>query len=290
MNPTVTGANGMVVVTQILPSTGQHAVQMGPNALQNTPCQFPEALQKFFKGEPKALGVVQILIGIIQIFFGILLAANAPYLFVVSAVPFWGGLIFIISGSLSVAAQNHANICLVKGSLGMNIVSSLAAFVGIIIICIDLGFVIYINIPCQRDDVLCYRRVYAFLAVIPGIEGILLVLLLLELCISISTSAFGCKAVCCNSMSNMQSVIIMPNEYRPVMNINPVTSPMYNVKDQYRPEASCSSVPVPAAYNESNYRPAANLPIIINPMYNESNPCSTQDNCPSTAPLLPNIK
>ncbi|XP_030047801.1 membrane-spanning 4-domains subfamily A member 4A-like [Microcaecilia unicolor] len=224
MIPTVTGANRMVVIAQLLPSAGQHVVQMGLNVLQNAPCQVPEALQKFFKGEPKALGVTQILIGITQIFFGIVLAVityTALTIFVISAVSFWGRLFFIISGSLSVTAQNHANICLVKGSLRMNIVNSLAAFVRIIIICLDLGLGIYMNNSYYNNGFSSYHWVKrdVLLMVIPWIDGILLVLLLLELCISISTAAFGCKSTCCNSRSNMQSVIIMPNESRPEMNI-----------------------------------------------------------------------
>nr|XP_033776659.1 membrane-spanning 4-domains subfamily A member 4A-like [Geotrypetes seraphini]XP_033776660.1 membrane-spanning 4-domains subfamily A member 4A-like [Geotrypetes seraphini]XP_033776662.1 membrane-spanning 4-domains subfamily A member 4A-like [Geotrypetes seraphini] len=261
MIPVVTEANGMVVITHVIPSTGQQAGQVVPNVHQIASCQVPVALQKFFKGEPKTLGATQILIGILQIFFGVVLAVIYPTvfnIFVISGVPFWSGLFFIISGSLSVAAQNHAHMCLVKGSLGMNIMSSISACVGIIIIGLDLG--VGINLYFYNSDSYsCYNYEYgtdclryrsALLNVVPGIEGVLLLLMLLELCISISTSAFGCKASCCKSNSNMQSVITVPNESRPEMFVNAVAPPMYNVKNQNRQEVSCPSVPAPA-YTES---------------------------------------
>ncbi|XP_030046144.1 membrane-spanning 4-domains subfamily A member 8 [Microcaecilia unicolor] len=256
MNPTVTGANGMVVVTQVLPSTNQHAVQMGSSVLQNVTCQVPEALQKFFKGEPKVLGATQILIGLIQIFFGIVLAATARTNFLFSGVPFWGGLFFIISGSLSVAAQNHPNMCLINGSVGMNIVSSVSAVLGIILTSMDLGIGVYHNSCNYNSGSYCWMYRDSLLAAVRGIEGVLLVLLLLELGISISTSVLGCKASsccssCCNSCCNMQPIIIMTNESRPEVIVNPVAPPMYNAKDQYRPEASYPSVPAPV-YNECN--------------------------------------
>ncbi|KAI2560204.1 membrane spanning 4-domains A12, partial [Homo sapiens] len=45
---------------------------------------------------------------------------------------------FIISGSLSVSASKELSRCLVKGSLGMNIVSSILAFIGVILLLVDM--------------------------------------------------------------------------------------------------------------------------------------------------------
>ncbi|XP_029431172.1 membrane-spanning 4-domains subfamily A member 4A-like isoform X2 [Rhinatrema bivittatum] len=302
MNPTVTGSSGVVVITQVIPPNGQQILQVGPNALQNALCQVPEALKKFFKGEPKALGVTQILIGLIQIILAIILATAIPAVSVISVyigVPFWGGLFFIISGSLSVSAQNKANMCLVKGSLGMNIISAIAAFIGIIIFALDISFNYFYGYnSCSSygnddhhhgmgyysDNCLMFRG--ALLVVVQGIKVTLLLLMILEFCISISTSAFGCKAACCNS--NMQPIVILQNESRPEMNIRPMAPPMYNEKDHYRPEARYPSVPAPM-YNESNqYRPEGNLSVMAAPMYNEIDPYRPQANPPPVAPLIPN--
>ncbi|XP_030046137.1 membrane-spanning 4-domains subfamily A member 4A isoform X2 [Microcaecilia unicolor] len=243
MNPAVAGANGVVVLTQVIPPNSP-VVQVGPSVVPNTLCQVPEVLRKFFKGEPKALGVTQILIGFVQIILTIILLSVPIPFYSISAivgVPIWGGVLFIISGSLSVAAKNRANTCLVKGSMVMNILSSIAALVGIILLSFDQSYTYYrYYSDCDYnlhgyyggsyDNYNCQMFRNALGVATKGIEGVLLVLMILELCISISTSAFGCNAVCCSSNSNMQSLIILQNEYKPGMNFNPVAPPMYSCK------------------------------------------------------------
>ncbi|XP_030046138.1 membrane-spanning 4-domains subfamily A member 15-like [Microcaecilia unicolor] len=301
MNPVVTGANGVVVITQVIPPNGQHVIQAGPNILQNTLCQVPETLRKFFKGEPKALGVTQILIGLMQFILGVILVSATPTLssiFAIIGLPFWGGVLFIISGSLSVAAKNKANMCLVKGSMVMNILSSIAAFIGIIFLSVDLSFTYYSYYSCNYNfydghhsgsyynEYDCQRLKDALMRAIHGIQGVLLLLMLLEFFISISTSAFGCKAVCCSSNSNMQSVVILQNECKPEMNFNPVAPPMYNVNDQYRPEARFPSMPAPAYTENSQYRPEANFSAMTAPLYNNIDPCRPHIDPPSLVPLI----
>ncbi|XP_027622208.1 membrane-spanning 4-domains subfamily A member 15 isoform X2 [Tupaia chinensis] len=73
-------------------------------------------LETFLTGEPKALGTVQILIGLIHLGFGSVLLmvrrGHVGMLFIEGGVPFWGGACFIISGSLSVAAERNHTSCL----------------------------------------------------------------------------------------------------------------------------------------------------------------------------------
>nr|XP_033776658.1 membrane-spanning 4-domains subfamily A member 4A-like [Geotrypetes seraphini] len=289
MNPIVAGANGVVIITQVIPPNGQHVIQARPNGLQNTLCLVPDALRKFFKGEPKALGVTQILIGLMQFILGIVLASATSALSSISTIIgllFWGSIFFTISGSLSVASKNKRNMRLVKSSMVMNILSSIVAFIGIIALSIDLSLSYYDYYSCYYNNepqsgYTCQRIKNALTTAIHGIEGVLLVLMLLEFCISISTSAFGCKAVCCNSNSNMQSVIIVQNESKPEMNFNPVVPPMYTVNDQYRPDASFPSVPAPAYTENSQYRPEANPSAVAAPLYNNIDLCRLRVDSPS---------
>ncbi|XP_069083954.1 membrane-spanning 4-domains subfamily A member 4D-like isoform X2 [Pleurodeles waltl] len=242
MKQAMAGANGVLVITQVIPPTQQQQIQVGTSVFQSVLCQFPVPLQKFIKGEPKALGVAQILIGLIQFILGIILAISMGTIFsvgVIVGIPFWAGIFFIISGSLSTAAERNRNICLVKASLGMNIVSSVAAFLGFIFYAIDLGICSVYGWYSEGGhggmyDDSARRFTQSFVAVVKGIEALLLLLVLVEFCISISTSVFGCKAVCRDSTSDMP-VIIMQNEPRVEPTCPPVTPPpMYNEKDQYQ--------------------------------------------------------
>ncbi|XP_036619686.1 membrane-spanning 4-domains subfamily A member 4A-like isoform X2 [Trichosurus vulpecula] len=118
------------------------------------------ALQKFLKGEPKALG-------------------------------------FIISGSLTIAAENRATNTLIQSSLAMNIVSSVVAGLGIIFFAVNLvmsdhAYYYY----CHQEG---YYDVCAFgHSILLGINFILLILTILEFILSLTTSGFGCKASCCD--------------------------------------------------------------------------------------------
>ncbi|XP_078528256.1 membrane-spanning 4-domains subfamily A member 4A-like isoform X2 [Lissotriton helveticus] len=120
-------------------------------------------LQKFIKGEPKILG-------------------------------------FLISGSLSIAAEKKQNYCLIKGSMIANIFSSIAAGGGIVIYTLDVSFNNFYYM-CDLDsqdpssmDCIMFRD--AFTIYHDCILSFLLLVCCLEFCISISTSCFGCKVVC----------------------------------------------------------------------------------------------
>ncbi|PNJ22193.1 membrane-spanning 4-domains subfamily A member 12 isoform X2 [Pongo pygmaeus] len=110
---------------------------------------------------------------------------------------------FIISGSLSVSASKELSRCLVKGSLGMNIVSSILAFIGVILLLVDMC----INGVANQD----YRAVLSG----KGISAMLTIFSLLEFFIACATAHFANQA---NTTTNM-SVLVIPNMY---VN-NPVT-------------------------------------------------------------------
>uniref|UniRef100_A0A8C6V9K0 Membrane-spanning 4-domains subfamily A member 15 n=1 Tax=Naja naja TaxID=35670 RepID=A0A8C6V9K0_NAJNA len=123
--------------TIVIPSNGANIIQMAPGlpsvALQASgaipsqymaqqlgistsgPQQVPQGnpLERFLKAEPKVLGTVEILIGLIHIGFGAVSLSSLdsrtiyPCLTATRGYPFWGGIFFISSGSLCVAAANR---------------------------------------------------------------------------------------------------------------------------------------------------------------------------------------
>uniref|UniRef100_A0A6I8NJ96 Membrane spanning 4-domains A1 n=1 Tax=Ornithorhynchus anatinus TaxID=9258 RepID=A0A6I8NJ96_ORNAN len=97
--------------------------------------------QSFFMREAKPLGAVQIMNGLIHIALGgILMVPLGVYAPICITIwyPLWGGIMFIISGSLLVAAENSPSNILAKAKVGMNVISLFSAITGIIILIMDV--------------------------------------------------------------------------------------------------------------------------------------------------------
>ncbi|XP_042531685.1 membrane-spanning 4-domains subfamily A member 12-like [Dipodomys spectabilis] len=181
--------------------------------------------------EGKILGAIQIIIGVMQIGFGTILGLLAitysnnllgfVSLTFLIGYPFWGGLCFIISGSLSVSASKEFSPCLIKGSLGMNIVSSIFAIVGIILFLVDL---IINGVDNQ-----------AFSAVLSGkgISSMLLIFSILEVCIACTTAHFAKQAI----TNTNRSALAIPNMYasNPVTQSTPAPPPRFEDHPAYAP-------------------------------------------------------
>ncbi|XP_078528180.1 membrane-spanning 4-domains subfamily A member 4A-like [Lissotriton helveticus] len=202
--------NGIFVVTQYIPAASSSPLHPGSLTSQ-TPC----FLQKFIKGEPKALGVVQIMIGIVSICLGGILSTNFAVVIVVSGVPFWGAVFYFISGGLSISAEKRGTRCLVIGSLVMNIFSSIAAGISIIFCCVDLGFYESYD-DCYNDHNSiqneCWYYKDAFNIYRCSLLGVLLLLSFLEFFVSVAVSCFGCKSVCNSSSPSVaQPLFVVQN-------------------------------------------------------------------------------
>ncbi|KAK1151555.1 membrane-spanning 4-domains subfamily A member 4D-like isoform X1 [Acipenser oxyrinchus oxyrinchus] len=225
MSTSVSTANGMVVVTQIYPQ-GTENTAPAPAADQrchvvpsSALCQLSEKLKRFLKGEPRPLGTVQILIGVISIMFGGVLSVTPFSISAATGTPYWTGVLYIISGSLCVAADRTPKASLIKAALGMNVVSSVAAGIAICFYCVDLPFY-YGTSVCSypssqsRDHYYGYRCEAIVLAAqrtTTGIKSVLLIFSLLQFCVSVSMAAFACKAACHNTYT---PVIVVHNSFR----------------------------------------------------------------------------
>ncbi|XP_074837445.1 membrane-spanning 4-domains subfamily A member 4A-like [Carettochelys insculpta] len=190
------GPSGVVLLTQIIPEH-QSSAQ-------------PRSLRKFYQGEPLALGITQILTSVMLIAFGIILlmADNHHLVSMDVGTPVWMGSLFIISGSLSVAAAKKPKISLVKAMLAMNIISAVLSGVGIILH--SLSFVMYYPYRfCDWDQgsMSCAPASQVPMDTIYGVAMILLVFTILEFCVSISSAAFGCRTICRDSYSDTSVVI-----------------------------------------------------------------------------------
>ncbi|KAF5896768.1 membrane-spanning 4-domains subfamily A member 4A-like, partial [Clarias magur] len=163
------------------------------------PCPQLSKLKTFLKGEPKALGTVQIMIGVWTFLFGIVLSTFYLNAAIMSGITLGESIIFIVSGALSVAAKNNASSCTLNAALVMNVVSALAACVFIIMLTLEMAFNQVSTKPWHTYDYNSHSLNYEYftLHLKNGISGVLIVFSLLELIISICVSGFACKATCC---------------------------------------------------------------------------------------------
>ncbi|XP_058383381.1 membrane-spanning 4-domains subfamily A member 8-like [Diceros bicornis minor] len=197
-----------------------HLIPRNPPGLE--PSVSVQPTQRALK-EGKALGAVQILIGLIHFGLGSITGTVLSGCYIAisfyGGFPFWGGIWFIISGSLSVSAENYPkSSCLLNGSLGLNIVSAICSVVGIILFITDLSLA---STSAYSERYYCHAW-----GVTPGmaISAVLLIFCLLELCIACTSSHFGCQLVCCqqNNVGVVYPKVYVPN---PVVIAEPANPP-----------------------------------------------------------------
>ncbi|XP_035274122.1 transmembrane protein 176 [Anguilla anguilla] len=90
-----------------------------------------EALKESIqKGEPKVLGVSQVMVGVVVISYSLPLLASDFTEVVNFGVPWWSGTVFILAGAVAIATDKHSNMkflcaCLITTAIGL-LVSILA--------------------------------------------------------------------------------------------------------------------------------------------------------------------
>uniref|UniRef100_A0A670HL98 Membrane spanning 4-domains A8 n=1 Tax=Podarcis muralis TaxID=64176 RepID=A0A670HL98_PODMU len=193
--------------------------QLGSNQPERK--RWVRELEKKVKVEAKTLGAIQIMIGLIQIGFGVVSfflvdsfyapLANASYF------PCWGGIFFIVSGSISVSTTKYRNRSLVKCNVGMHVTSATLATIGIILytaqLCINQPYFFYGYPGLYPERTLLFNKVGN------GLCTVHLLFCLLEFCITVPTAHFGCQATCCNKMDmDLVPIVIIGDDVAPAEN------------------------------------------------------------------------
>ncbi|XP_056312775.1 membrane-spanning 4-domains subfamily A member 15-like [Danio aesculapii] len=144
----------VTVVIQRNPQVTQNAV-ISDDGQEGSGSHHDMSLRGFFKVQPKALGTVHILTGLVLFLFGILRTTIYGHpgtnLSVISGITYWGSLVYISAGSLSVAAQNKLNACVAKASLTVNVISTMTAAVAVTLMSMELLLISVIISICISE-------------------------------------------------------------------------------------------------------------------------------------------
>ncbi|KAL7981177.1 hypothetical protein Chor_005411 [Crotalus horridus] len=184
-------------------------VVTGPESLPfTTKTDLPVPVKKFYQGEPLALGIAQIFIGMIGIIFGMLIdiVKGHDIFYLIVWMPYWSGILYIISGSLAVAAARNPRMPLVtnpleKNMLAMNVLSTVAAGLGLasLFVTFALPYLYSLGLYCDAFENEIKEKCNQIENFGNGIPIILTVFTALEFCITISVASFGCKMLCRNT-------------------------------------------------------------------------------------------
>ncbi|NXJ12418.1 M4A15 protein, partial [Odontophorus gujanensis] len=213
MATTVTESGGVRIITEVIPATDPRAAQLAAGSIQPTVSSFQ--VSGFRKAQPKVLGTIHIVTGIIHLCFGIILtcAENNSVLSlpVASGVFFWLGLLLLVSGSLLVESEKRENILLVKVCCVANAAVILSTLLAMLI----HGVAITHSIPgCSSTASMpiLVRQEWCFnaesKALSNGFDSILILFGLLEFCTAVAALAFGCTAIKQHSYTRMVRALL----------------------------------------------------------------------------------
>uniref|UniRef100_UPI00398E909A membrane-spanning 4-domains subfamily A member 15-like n=1 Tax=Pristiophorus japonicus TaxID=55135 RepID=UPI00398E909A len=145
-------------------------------------------LQKFLNGEPKALGVTLIMLGIIQFGFGVPLRMAKVSEITGLGTPWWLAVLFIVSGALTIVCGQDPNKPRVTACLATNIINVIATGIAVFIFCVDLSSWHYIH-NTEVAAVMKYRQLSY------GIKTVLFFFAVSGAVLNIILSVFCCKGL-----------------------------------------------------------------------------------------------
>ncbi|KAM4702902.1 membrane-spanning 4-domains subfamily A member 12-like [Rhinophrynus dorsalis] len=129
----------LCITTQVLPGCDTGSAALATNA--TTAAQSWNPSQKIKHVYTTALGTVQILIGVVQISFGVMFLISDweyPSTTVRSGVYIWAGLVVFVTGSITVATAKKNNIKMIKACLVCHVTNLILGGIGLVLCMVQL--------------------------------------------------------------------------------------------------------------------------------------------------------
>ncbi|XP_030743374.1 membrane-spanning 4-domains subfamily A member 5 [Echinops telfairi] len=188
MNPSTAHGPVLLVFPPELP-----IAKLQQGGLTATPYVPGNPLSKLIASKLKILGTLQILFGMMNFSFGVIMLFTFvdPYprfpLIFLSGYPFWSSILFINSGAFLIAVKRKHTDTLVMLSRIMNSLSALGAIAGIVLL--SFSFLLDQHYLCGFSDQLMHC--HAITTLLIGIFIMLMVFTVIELFIALFFSIFG---------------------------------------------------------------------------------------------------
>uniref|UniRef100_A0A8C2JJ55 Transmembrane protein 176l.1 n=1 Tax=Cyprinus carpio TaxID=7962 RepID=A0A8C2JJ55_CYPCA len=173
-------------------------------------CSVSQSMKKQLTNIHTALGTMQIIVGVINIVFGILLKIPEMWTYVTDSV-FWIGGVVLVIGIVTVLAAKFPSPVLLVITVILNIVSAALAITAVVLCSVDLatgnqqhcGSSFYSSYddaatpsPEQmRRTEICMQYKYLNKMILGGLDIMMIVLSVLQLCVTISFCVLTGKAL-----------------------------------------------------------------------------------------------
>ncbi|CAL8248352.1 unnamed protein product [Lota lota] len=218
MSVSVTKSSGVMVLT-MTSDTGSACPPLCQilQALCYSPvcCSVSQKLRLILGTSHSALGMMQVMVGLMNIGLGAILHVNglgSSWIMDFNHYPFWMGALFIIFGVLCILSEKFPSLCLVVSSVSAQMAGIVFSITAVVLYSINQAEM-YIYWPCQRYDYYdrqwgwstptpintdlqkCLEGLSIIKTILCGVNVLLIILSVLQLCLSISCVVLGIRAM-----------------------------------------------------------------------------------------------
>ncbi|XP_049636807.1 high affinity immunoglobulin epsilon receptor subunit beta [Suncus etruscus] len=171
------------------------------NPLLEKPSKTPQSRPQrtwmtVLRNELEFLGVTQVMIALICLYFGTIICSVIKISELEKDIfssfkvgyPFWGAVLFAISGILSIICEKKNELYLVWGRLGANSVSIIGSGAGIVLLCMNLRKSAASISGCKKAKQIDFCFLASFST---EIVAIILCLTILGFCCAVSLTVYG---------------------------------------------------------------------------------------------------
>lgn len=200
-------------------------------------CTVSENMRRVQRTSQSVLGALHIMVGLLNIGLGAILCcsrAGSWYQMDETLFPFWMGALFMLFGIMCILSEKYPSPCLVIVNVILNLAGVALAIAAIVLYSINIAN-IWLWRMCQRYDYdygyrhqtttspeeqliqeQCMEAKALTLMILRSINAVLIVLSVLELCITISSATMGIKTLK-NKEKQENKGSVDPELYKPLL-------------------------------------------------------------------------